>query len=155
MKYIPLSGEVGAGKFIIVDDQDYDYLSQPQHKWNWDHGYASQCLYVPNSNRLRKRVYIHHLILVTNGMIDHINGNRLDNRRSNLRECNAAQNNANTGLRKDNKSGYKGVYWHKAVGKWAAVYKGKAIGYFHDPIEAGNAYREKHEEVFGEFSRIK
>ena len=153
MKYIPLSGEVGAGKFIIVDDQDYDYLSQ--QKWHWSHGYAIQNIYIPGGNRARKKLYIHHLILVTNGMIDHINGDKLDNRRSNLRECTFSQNVGNTGLRKNNKSGFKGVHWSKKDKKWRAVFRRDGLGLFDDLNEAATAYQQAHHKFYGEFSRIK
>jgi hypothetical protein len=46
--------------------------------------------------------------------IDHINGNKSDNRWLNLREATQSQNMTNTGNRADNSSGYKGVCWHKA-----------------------------------------
>lgn len=52
--------------------------------------------------------------------IDHINRNRADNRRLNLREATMAQNLANTLKHKDNVSGYKGVCWHTAAKKWHA-----------------------------------
>lgn len=55
--------------------------------------------------------------------IDHINGNRQDNRICNLREATGSQNICNVPLRADNTSGLKGVSWHKGAGKWMAQIK--------------------------------
>ena len=56
--------------------------------------------------------------------IDHINGNRADNRPANLRAVTNAQNIAHrTRQNRNNTSGHPGVYWHKAAGKWAACIK--------------------------------
>jgi hypothetical protein len=76
--------------------------------------------------------------------IDHINRHRSDNRWANLRAANRTQNNANASDRKDNTSGYRGVYWHPRAKKWAATIringKRKYLGYFSDIAEAGKAY---------------
>src|SRR3990172_3465377 len=64
--------------------------------------------------------------------VDHINGNKLDNRWCNLREATMAQNKANEGLRSSNTSGLKGVSWHKAAKKWRAYIgaTGEHLGLF-------------------------
>ena len=87
--------------------------------------------------------------------IDHINGDRADNRWCNLRLANHAQNARNAKRRNDNTSGYKGVT--RAKGKWAAqIYRGPGksqhIGYFNTPEEAHEAYCEAAKNHFGPFA---
>lgn len=78
------------------------------------------------------------------GDIDHINGNRSDNRIANLRECSRGENLQNTRLRKDNTSGYPGVSFSKSKNRWISRIRvdGKRIwvGTFSDPDSAYNAY---------------
>lgn len=64
------------------------------------------------------------------GQIDHINGNRLDNRRINLRDVTNAENAKNSAMRPSNTSGVNGVYLHKQTGKWCAQISafGKTVG---------------------------
>jgi len=107
--------------------------------------------------------YAHRLIwLMLNGEwpeadIDHINGNRDDNRRSNLRTATRSQNNGNARRRKDNSSGFKGVSFHPQTKKWrAAIHiKGRKhhIGLFQTPEEAHDAYINKANVAFGEFAK--
>lgn len=89
--------------------------------------------------------------------IDHINGDRSDNRICNLREATSTQNKMNTSLRSDNKSGVRGVSWHKQVGMWRATIKfdGKQrlVGLFHSLDEARHARKLAEAEVFGAFQR--
>lgn len=90
--------------------------------------------------------------------LDHINGDILDNRVENLRRCDQTQNTANSKIREDNKSGYRGVVWHKATNKWQAqtMLKGKRIhiGLFTSKDEAALAYNYKAKELFGQFARF-
>ncbi|MCB2253456.1 HNH endonuclease [Pseudomonas chlororaphis] len=89
------------------------------------------------------------------GRIDHINGDVSDNRISNLRLASAGENMRNTRVRKDNKSGVKGVHWHAGYGKWVArIHKNKRRvyeGYFdslEDAAQAVRVQRLKHHENF-------
>lgn len=79
-----------------------------------------------------------------NGLVDHINGNKLDNWAGNLRECNHAENGQNSKKPKNNSSGYVGVYWHKRRQKWVASirhnYQGIHLGYFSEREDAYAAY---------------
>lgn len=147
MKYIELT----QGKKAIVDKEDYELLSQ--HKWTYSDGYAYR-------RPKGEKIWMHRLISkVPNGLYtDHINGNKLDNRRKNLRHCTYAQNNKNAAIRKDNKTGYKGVYWEKGMSKYRCVIQndGKRItlGYFDCKHEAAKTYNEKAKELHGEFARL-
>ena len=78
--------------------------------------------------------------------IDHINGDRQDNRWCNLRACSSAENKQNVGLKKNNTSGFIGVSYWKTCGKWRADItvngKMKHLGRFGTPEEASAAYQE-------------
>lgn len=93
-----------------------------------------------------------------NQQIDHINGNRLDNRKENLRLCNNAENNRNKLKSKKGSSKYKGVCWHKASKKWKASitvnYKSIHLGYFSIEKDAAKAYNEAAINFFKEFALL-
>ena len=88
--------------------------------------------------------------------IDHRDLNTLNNRFSNLRPATSYQNVLNVGLKSDNTSGIKGVFWKKDRAKWFASIKvnGRQIylGYFDTKEDAGIAVRNKRDEVHGEFA---
>jgi len=92
------------------------------------------------------------------GMIDHINGDKSDNRISNLREATPFQNQANCKTRVDNKSGVKGVHFHKRIGKWAVqIQKNKkrhCVGYFDNLEEARDARVNAAKSEYGEYANI-
>ena len=89
--------------------------------------------------------------------IDHIDGNRSNNRWANLRLCDQSQNNANSRIPKTNTSGYKGVTWDKKRRLWRAGAKHKQkfifIGHYANKEDAHAAYCAKAKELFGEFAR--
>jgi hypothetical protein len=103
-----------------------------------------------------KHHYIHRMILGCKGEIDHVNGNGLDNRKSNLRSCLHSENMKNRKLNKNNKSGYKGVFWNKKTLKWQAciMCDGKRIhlGCFNDLLSAAKAYRYAEIDLYGRFA---
>jgi len=88
--------------------------------------------------------------------VDHKNGDKRDNRRSNIRVCTPTQNNANQRYPVNNTSGYKGVSWHSdGIGWQAKVYSGGKffhLGIFKDAKDAARAYNEKALELWGEFA---
>ena len=90
-------------------------------------------------------------------LLDHINGNKTDNRIENLREANAYQNTRNAKRRSDNTSGIKGVYFHSQSGKWTACIRtgGRQItlGRFSDINEAAKVRKEAAEKFHKEFAR--
>lgn len=153
MKYILLT----KGKRTLVDDEDYEYLKQ----WKWYFGsrYAQRQEYLGkiNGKYQQKTVYMHRELCSSDEDVDHINGDTLDNRRSNLRACTHQQNSYNQKLRKSNTSGYKGVSWHKQRKKWVVQlqYNGKKLhlGLFTDIEDAVKAYNDKSILVYGDFAR--
>ncbi len=101
MKKIPLT----QGKFALVDDEDFEYLNQ--WKWKFLSGYAAR-------KKGKKTIYMHRLVNNTldNKSTDHINMNKSDNRKENLRSSTSSQNKFN----RDSMGGsskYKGVSWNK------------------------------------------
>jgi hypothetical protein len=90
-------------------------------------------------------------------LVDHVDGDGLNNRRSNLRIATRAENNRNAAVRKDNTSGFKGVHWHKGDGRWQAQIRvaGKRIrlGAFDTPEAAHAAYCEAAARYHGAFAR--
>lgn len=87
--------------------------------------------------------------------LDHIDGDGLNNRIGNLRECSGQENQANIGLRKDNTSGYRGVHFSKSKGLWRAELRWNGqrlrLGEFKTPLLAHEAYTKKAIEIHGEF----
>ncbi len=155
MKTIPLT----KGKVALVDDADYEFLSQ----WKWcalqpapPHGtyYAAR-----REHGTRKHVYMHNVLLGVVG-VDHKDRRGLNNCRDNLRACSSSLNNGNARMHRDNRSGYKGI-WFDGRGRvskpWCASTQigGKTyrLGYFATAKEAALAYDAKARELFGSFAR--
>ncbi len=103
------------GEEFYFDLEDYDEVK----KYSWyinDNGYV-------RTNSFGKLTYLHNLVFNKknqNNNIDHINRNKTDNRKSNLRECTQLENNRNIGLAKNNSSGFTGVGYDKKNKKWTA-----------------------------------
>ena len=132
------------GKYTYVDDQDYIYLNQ----FNWmctTKGYAARTVRDAGNWRVSRQELMHRVILETMGIdlttlkSNHINGDKLDNRRENLRGVTDTQ--FNYYRRKINaRSGFYGVWPHRD--KWRAAVKKRHIGTFDDPVKAAKAYNE-------------
>jgi hypothetical protein len=90
--------------------------------------------------------------------LDHKNSNKSDNRWANLRQASRSQNNSNARIYKNNTSGFKGVSWHKARGKWVARImvdkRSFSLGYFDSAEEAYSAYCIAAPKYHGEFARV-
>lgn len=115
--------------------------------------------------RIDRRGYLAHRVawLFVNGEwppgeIDHINGDRADNRISNLRLASDAENRRNSKRPVSNTSGVKGVSWCKKKKMWHAGikynYRTINLGYFDDVNEAGRAYQSAAMKYHGEFARF-
>jgi len=118
------------------------------------HGYL--CVGINyNSYRAHRLIFLMHKGYLPK-TIDHINGDRLDNRIENLRAVTASQNQHNRKTNANNTSGYKGVGWIKTKKKWRAriTLEGKKIhlGYFDNVEEAAEVVRKAREELHGVFA---
>jgi hypothetical protein len=105
----------------------------------------------------KKSVKLHRFIMgATAGrIVDHQDGNRLDNRKQNLRVCGLGDNNRNLGISLRNTSGYKGVT--KRGNKWEANIKFNGehiyLGRYDSAEKAAEIYNQKAKELFGEYHR--
>lgn len=149
MKYIPLT----RGYEAIVDD---DYESNI--KWHISsHGYARG---ERSSNGKRVRVMLHREIIGAKKgeIVDHINGNPLDNRRSNLRIVTLKQSMQNRGPSKRSASGYRGVYQSSSKKKWVAwnhsTYPAIYLGTFDNKDDAARAYNKMALKTYGSYARL-
>lgn len=153
-KLIPLT----QGYLAIVDAKDYAWLMQ----WKWCLGsdkYAKRA--IPIAKGKQKTILMHRFIMNTSdGMLtDHINGNRLDNRRCNLRIC-TATGNARNGKKPQFSisSKYKGVTPIKRSKKWQVSigvnYKAIYLGSFSTQEEAAMVYNKAALKYHGEFARL-
>jgi len=154
MREIPLT----QGKVTVVDDEDYEYLNQ----WKW------QAWKPPNSPRnyyaIRKHqrngeqkiIRMHHVLLpLLKGMqTDHIDGDSLNNRRSNLRRCTYAENQYNRHPDINTSSEYKGVSWNKNARKWQVYCGGSYCGLYANEEEAARKYDYMARLRYGKFARL-
>lgn len=153
--------ELGRGQVTKVDDDMYEYLKQ----WNWiyDGRYAHRTETLPrvNGKYKYKKIYLQKVVNNTpDGMeTDHINCDKLDNRKENLRSVSRSQNNANKPkIPRKCSSRFKGVCWHKQRNKWKAEIKHngvkKHLGVFDNELEAAEAYNKAALERFGNNARL-
>ena len=155
--HIPLT----RGMVAIVDAEDFHLVDG--RKWSakvdGEHVYASSNGRDNRGQRKTLRLHRHILGVTSSGVeIDHIDGNGLNNRRENLRIVTKAQNQHNRKKSANNTSGFKGVFWHRAAGKWAAAIRlnGKRshLGLYVRPEDAHAAYQSASERLHGEFGRV-
>lgn len=141
------------GGSTMVDDDDFEELS----KFQWlktFHGYVVR--YVGRTTIVRMHRVVTGVPVGDERCVDHINGDKLDNRRCNLRVCSKAENNRNRRISRNNTSGYKGVSWHKDNQRWQAQIRagGKVIplGMFETAEAASDAYKAAATRLHGEFA---
>lgn len=151
MKLIPLT----QGYFTKVDDDDFRKYAI----YRWHVGFGGKNKKYPRPMRgSHKGKYFYLYREITNCpkgmMVDHINGDTLDNRKCNLRICNRSENLLNSSFNKNNTSGFKGVIWHSQNKKWQAkaTINKKQIyfGSSNDKVEAAKMYDEGITKLFGE-----
>lgn len=148
MKEIPLS----KGQVALVDDADYEWLSK--RRWHVDSdGYAVGW----DGNTKTK---MHRIIVGAekNEQVDHINRNRLDNQRTNLRRCTQEDNHKNIRHSPRGTSRFKGVHWDKEHRKWRVSLSVDTrilfVGRFDDEIAAAKAYDVAARHYHGEFATL-
>lgn len=139
------------GAEVQVDDEDYPILSR--HKWYLHNGHNTKTKYAHTN--IHGTLLMHRLIVGSNTVVvDHIDHNGLNNQKANLRVISDSQNKHSGPLRKDNKTGYKGVFYVASRGKYVAYIrknnKRKHIGVFDDKYSAAEAYNKVALELYGE-----
>jgi hypothetical protein len=152
--YIPLT----RGYVAIIDASEVDKVSG--HVW---HAYVrSHTIYAVRSDYSdgkMQKIGLHRVLAKAEAsdIVDHCNGNGLDNRRSNLRLASAAQNCANRRRARNNTSGAKGVVFVAKEGKfWARIMangRRVSLGYYGTAEQASAAYQEASKRLHGEFGR--
>ena len=139
---------------VKIDKENMEKCS----KLTWHYAKNKDSKYI--QTRIKgKMIKLHRYIMNMNNsnlVVDHINRNPLDNRKSNLRICSYKENSFNKSIRVDNTSGIPGVSFHKTNKKWRAKIKYNNLtihlGYFEDINEALINRRVAEEILFGEYS---
>lgn len=134
---------------ILLDAADVELAAQ--YQWTvGTHGYATH-------GAGKNQILLHRLLMGLTGAetVDHINRNKLDNRRSNLRVCTMAQNSMNKDRLDYGQNPYKGICKTRQ-GTWQAqiTHKGNQIylGCYHDPVDAAKAYDTAARRLYGEYA---
>lgn len=152
------------GKFATVDDEDFGRLSR--YKW-----YArkvilkNRIVYYATRNTTissgkQRPVQMHREIASAAGfpLVDHRDGDGLNNRRENIRPATSSQNQQNQRKRLGCSSRYKGVSWDVKIGKWRASIRHnrlrRHLGLFDIEVDAACAYDQAAKYVFGEFAFV-
>ena len=157
MRKIPLT----KGKYALIDDEDFEQLN----RFRWAVQKGGNTFYAVRHARIKYRrcgLLMHRAILgleYKDGVhTDHIDGNGLNNQRSNIRMCTQQQNLFNRKSNKGSSSKYKGIYWDAKKQRWRCriVIDGEQIhiGTFKSEILAAKAYDEKAKELHGEFAKL-
>lgn len=131
---------------FLIDKEDFRKVSNYLWRFNKANGYI-------NNNR---GVYLHRFVMNNpDKIVDHINRNKLDNRKSNLRICSIKENVRNCKTSKNNTSGFRGVAKHH-TGKWRSFImvdrKQIFLGTYNDFLDAIGARITAEIEYFGEYA---
>jgi len=153
--------DLGEGEWAIVDPQDYYWLNN--FKWylrgQGKKFYAIRSVKYGPGKTKESRMHREIMSAPAGLLVDHKDGNSLDNRRENLRLATHSQNACNSQINKTkSKSRFRGVCLDKSNGRWFSTIRnhGKRIwlGYFDNEIETAKAYDEAARKYHGEFARL-
>lgn len=164
MRTVPLYGSYAMGRVALVDDEDYDLVMQ--YRWR-----LLPVRYLPSGGRRNGGPYavtsvrgvrgksLHmHRLLVDYPVVDHKDGNGLNNQRTNLRSATHSQNHGNWLTPHPNTtSQFRGVSWNSKKRCWVAMirvnYKQRYLGRFSTEEAAARAYDAAAIAAWGEFAR--
>lgn len=139
-----------------MDDDDFEKVSI--YSWYSLKGYAARTGTRPGEPHT---ILLHHVVTGADYkyIVDHINGDTLDNRKEKLRVVSVQQNNFNKSVNKNKESSkYKGVFWSKEKNLWLSLIKlnrkSNHLGYFDSELDAATAYNENAKILFGEYARL-
>lgn len=145
------------GGITLVDDEDHSKVS----KYKWYKSKREDKKYIVQSTNGRPAIILSRFIMnpPQNMVVDHKDGNGLNNQKKNLRICTVEENNRNQRkLYVNNTSGYRGVVWSKAHKKWHARinvhYKRISLGYYYDIEEAARAHDKAAKKYHKEFASL-
>lgn len=148
-------------KITFISEEDSWILKEFPH-WRFSGNYCKVSRYIKTEyGKAKEEYFIHRLIIgVVKGFeVDHINRNKLDNRRSNLRLASRGENSQNKAKAKNTTSKYRGVCYRPKLNKskpWTGYISknGKRfeLGYFDNEVDAAKAYNKKAKELWGEFA---
>ncbi len=156
---------------ILIDTEDLPKLIELDYRWNanaqpsieWAYACATYYTVEDNGKKKGHVVKLHHLILgITDGrIVDHINHNRLDNRKCNLRIIPHDKNTKNRKSKNtNNSSGYRNVHWNENKGMWMVQLqvngKNTRFGYFNDNEleKAGALAEELRQKYYGKYKGL-
>jgi hypothetical protein len=147
------------GYEVLIDDEDADRIMSL--KWfvngnGREHIYFGHRVFEGTNIRLHR--FIMGCVKGDGRIVDHINGNTLDNRKSNLRFVTPSQSQCNQHGHRDSLTGLKGVCWDNQKKRWRAgirsePYKTRHLGFFATPEEAHQAYAKAALIYHGEYAR--
>jgi hypothetical protein len=150
----PFKLVLASGHVVLLDVEDAHLLAG--RSW-----FLKGAGYVAGQGgRQTRQVLLHRLIMdpPSTLQVDHRNGDKLDNRRSNLRICTNAQNIQNMHARRGTTSQFKGVSWFKRAGLWQVQIRAHPrqlhLGYFKCELCAARAYRDVALRLHGEFANV-
>lgn len=141
------------GEYAVVDAADFDRLAT-QRWYAWQR--KSRHVQYAMRREGGKHIQMHRVVLGLNPgeLCDHIDGDGLNNRRSNLRRATPAQKVHNRGVWATSRTGFKGVCLHRSSGLFVATFQRTRLGYFKTAADAATAYDVAARKAYGEFARL-